>query len=337
MIMGGLDLNNKMLFMAEPMLNTSSVYASVLSIISDDLKKIQPWIMTHFIQLRYVEDWDVLFFDNHHVLFATCPWIESHGLSREFMSVKWRTFKDFIIDAISHDYYIWCHVDRYYLPPSSAYHNRHHDHELLIFGYDVDQNKVHFADYLSDGKFAKFTHTECGLDEMEEAFWSMNSDNPHLTSINLLRKREYRYSINLDYVIESIQRYLFSKPTYTMHLYKTIDVYGLDIYYKIITKNERIGNHPEFEMDVRIYHLLWEHKKLMKDRILYFMENGLVHQSSLADACDELVNNVLIIRNMSMKYNVSKDIKLLQRINSKIASLALQETEMLKTLLSNLV
>lgn len=53
-------MSKKLLEVHKPLLSTSNVYGTLLSIISDD-ERIRPWIYSNFIQIRYVIDWDVYF------------------------------------------------------------------------------------------------------------------------------------------------------------------------------------------------------------------------------------------------------------------------------------
>ncbi|MNI80922.1 hypothetical protein D3C73_1374920 [compost metagenome] len=67
-------------------------------------------------------------------------------------------------------------------------------------------------------------------------------------------------------------------------------------------------------LDIRDFHLLWSHKKCMLDRLDYMRENGHLDKERKYDDYIEIVNQSLIQLNFALKYLVTKDHKIVDRI-----------------------
>jgi hypothetical protein len=69
------------------------------------------------------------------------------------------------------------------------------------------------------------------------------------------------------------------------------------------------------ECDIRIPHLLWEHKKTMVSRIEYLIENKYLDNSSeILTTYIELQNTAIQIRNIILKYYRIKNKKLIETV-----------------------
>ncbi|KAF6628162.1 hypothetical protein ACN92M_23865 [Paenibacillus polymyxa] len=309
----------------EPLITTYNIYGSMTSIISNDTN-CWPWMFNNFIQIRYVYDWDSFFFDNHHLLFENCPWLNHHVIPKDFLERKWQSIHQLILESIDLGYYIYFYVDRFYISASADYHQRTNWHETFIYGYDTETLTYLVADNLADGKYIK---TECPFDEIENGYANITSKNCFFHNIHLFSKKlEDGYNFNVKQVIEQMKNYLDSKITVDVSFKEKV-IFGIQaIQYAFQKVNQR----PLEEFfDRRAFHLFWEHKMLMLQR-LSFLKKHLDLQR-----CDELlirykdvVDSFEQIRNMTLKYNLKKNDNILFRIERKLKFNLEEEIEIFK-------
>ncbi|MEK3707939.1 hypothetical protein MKY87_28175 [Paenibacillus sp. FSL R7-0198] len=316
-----------------PLINTFNVYASVLSIIGRDNINISPWLYNNFIQIRYVYDWHTYFFDNHHQIFDQCPWINHHVIPETILKNKWTSLHEFIIDAINESRYVYLYVDRYYISASKAYQKNHNWHEIFIFGYDLEKGTFHVADNIQEGKYI---HAECSFSELNEGYNAMNSDNEFFHNVHLLGiKEEHEYKFNLQQVASTLENYVYSKPTIDMS-FKEKSIFGIDALN--LTIKSAVNSDPSsFRFDKRAFHLFWEHKKMMTLRLEYMYQLSLIPNGlELISSYKELESRYLMLRNLVIKYNISKKNTLCEQIIEILKSNINKEKEVIYNILGKI-
>jgi len=325
----------KQLLINEPFINTSNIYGTLFSILSiDELTK--PWVFSNFVQLRYVVDWDVYFFDNHDLIFEICPFLEKYSVDRNLL-LKWSNFTDFIIELINNETYIWCHIDRFYIPSFAQYKNQSDFHEILIHGYDITNNLIYFSDNLADGVFKK---SFCTFEEMNFAFINVKSDHDYVTRVNLIKRKIinnlYSYTFNREHMLDSFHRYLFSKRNFDLINPSTNSIYGIKIYDNLITTVEYTKGKNK-DLDIRAFHLIWEHKKIMVERLKYLIDSSyLINSEELLSEYEIIEQDSLILRNLVIKYNLINQSNLLNKIENRLLAIRDSERSILTKLLQHL-
>ncbi|MEK3735575.1 MULTISPECIES: hypothetical protein [Paenibacillus] len=316
---------------SDPLINTSNAYGTLFSIISSD-NRIWPWVYSNFIQLRYVTDWETYFFDNHELLVDYCPFLNKFILPRTIIS-KWSSFTDFVVDSINGDCYVWCHLDRYFISAYQEFGKEHRFHETLIYGYDLDRQTVCIRDNITGGKFMT---AQCTFSELESAFDYLSGEENFITRVTLLSKIDAEFDLNVEQIVDSLQRYLSSKRSFDFINHTITSIYGQSVYQHLIYQME----HPKEddpELDIRAYHLLWEHKKLMVLRLKYLQQIKLLLQSDRwIERCTELEERSLLNRNMVLRYNLSMDPKVLDALKHSLLTIQTDETKLLGEIISAL-
>ena len=209
-ILGELEIMKRELDMFEPMINGFNIYASLFSILknNDDVKN---WICNNFIQLRYLSDHNVVFFEGYRNILYNCPNITVNRISRNILKLKWSNdlFK-FIKEMVDENYYILLYIDRYYLTDFKLNHSSMH--ELFIYGYDYDNNVLLCADNLAGSKYSKF---QCPLDQFQKAYWNL-LDSSYFTDIHCITTEfgsDMVDEINLSYIYKLLKDYIDSDVT----------------------------------------------------------------------------------------------------------------------------
>ncbi|MFK0522295.1 hypothetical protein ACINKY_08785 [Paenibacillus illinoisensis] len=311
---------------SSPYLNTYNLYGTTFSIASHD-ERIWPWVYNNFIQIRYVPDWNAYFFDNHHLIFDNCPSLSKYRIPQSVMEMKWHSLKEFIIDSINLDCYVYLYVDRYYISKSAAYKKiKDNWHEILIYGYDTGKELFYVADNLREGKYIL---TESDFNEIEEGYSSLKSDNDFFKGIILIQKRDEDFVFRIGQVKAQLTNYLLSKETQDI-AFKEESIFGFNAWMNLISDLEQ-----KTKLDKRPFHLFWEHKKVMVDRIKYLEEKKYIKQdeSSVLQEFVLLENKALTIRNMALKYSITQEKELQKKIIEELTQSLNKEKQLIKSLL----
>lgn len=297
----GLSMSRKKLFMKNPVIWSLPTYGDLFSIISDD---VMPWIYNNFIQLEFSKLWGIFAFENHHVLLESCPAIEHYSLAQD-MILRESTITSFILEMIDMNYYILLTLDRFYIPCYEQYEKQHFYHEVFVFGYDMEMNKIYFADNLKNGRYAAGT---CTFTQLKSAYEAVNCKYGFEKDIHLFRRKtEYSCVINEKQIIDSLHRYLESKNSFYVNSDHECD-FGIDIFHDLLSDKEK---KVVFDtVDIRPFHLLYEHKVLMRMRIEYLQRNQYLSASFDTKKIIYLERQYLILRNFVMKGNIKRITKL---------------------------
>lgn len=325
--------------MKTPLIATYNKYGSISAIREEDEGCLN-WFYNNFIQIRYVKEWEYLIYDCHNKLFEICPYIRYSVMSRADMKKRGEDFKEVIKTALENNTYIYTHINRKILP--MYFETYEYYHEVFIYGYDED--KVYFADNLPatkqmniNGLFAggKYRGISCEFERFEEAYWSMNDEETYFNEIHFLEKQEAKsYALDLNKIINGLEAYIYSLPTVTC---KEHTIFGMEAIKQNINLS-RAGKLPEFNVfDIRGFDLMWEHKKLMKKRLIYLKEQGyLINGEKYIIAYESLEDSYKRMKDNYMKYLISGRIQIFDKLMNKLEIELEQETEVIKELIMHL-
>ena len=255
----------KVMELTKPPITTYPSIANVLSLVWDKNEAAMPWFCDHFIQLivrpnhadTFGDFYDHADLDNYFRLLYGMPglgWMRVNSECAHFTN-----FTEYIEYQIEKGYCLEACLDRFYLSFTKFYRKKHFIHSSFIYGYDKTERKVFVADFWEGGKYEK------KIADYEEINESMNNDY----IINLFRCESRTYTMNSEllkrylsdyyYSIDSFGKYEFSNQDYNKGV-----VFGL-AYYDFLFDNIREREIP----DIRMYHILYDHKVLMKYRLAY--------------------------------------------------------------------
>lgn len=334
MFLTNININMKKIIpLAEPPITTYPSIANVLSLLWNQKEKIIPWFSDHFIQLivrpyhenTYGDFYDHADLDNYFSILYGAPglgWMRTNSDCAYF-----DVFTDYIEYQINNGYCVEACLDRYYFKFTKFYKREHYIHSSFIFGYDREQNEIYIADFWTAGKYEKKV----------VSYEEINASMKNNYIINLFREYEVNYVIDkqlmktyfLDYYHS---RDSFSKYKYSNREYNKGVIYGLE-YYDYLLKNLKENQIA----DIRMYHILYDHKILMKYRLEYLMtldEYDTEKLQELMNKNESLISESLDLRNCIIKYCISFSDKLLNKIKVKIEHLKNLDKEFVKDILS---
>lgn len=238
----------------------------------------------------------------------------------------------FIRAIIDHGYYIYTDADMYYFPGTPYYNRLHFNHDLLINGYDDDGN-IHFYAY---GDF-KLQQKVMTFEEFRAGYFSENCDNIHYrTRAILYRPIKKEFSIDLSQIKWYMRDYLegvetFAREHSTVFHPDTLSAVGINIYDEFLQLCDDLRDADEIRIRRHDTFCLYEHKKVMADRIRFLVDQGAAHaDTELIARFGELEKTAQQILMLSLKVNALQNsrkdqIEILHRIKGNLEQLRSDE------------
>ncbi|MBY9080746.1 hypothetical protein KIH86_13595 [Paenibacillus sp. HN-1] len=321
-------MNGKILEITDPPIKAYPDYAYPLSI---TLNSPHAWdhFYCNYIQL-YFDETDLrnpvryYYVDvNRNIWNTRHPLIHYQTIHRDTLA---RLNKDIIecaCAALDLDRYVMAFVNEYYIKDRWAYQQMEYPHAIFIYGYDRDKSLFYTAAY---DKNLHYTYGECSFDELREAY---NHNPLHLyDDNNYIYLMKYnstskRYELDLNAMIQQLKEFLNSSPTterYNEFFNSQEKLYfGMDIYEPLIMHLYAIHQNNWDWNIVKPVYLLWEHKKLMVDRIQYLIQkNILPDHVAYLELFRKLVDEYSVLQILFLKYKKTRDKGQLEKIIGKI-------------------
>ncbi|QWU13708.1 hypothetical protein SAMN04487895_103397 [Paenibacillus sophorae] len=333
--------SSKILPMQYPIITSWQWQANSFAVLGN-YPETEPWIMNHFIQLQLTSNpgWISSYVDFHRTpTFEFCPWLFHQHLKRETVRFFNEDICSFFVDCINLNNYIYGVFDQ-------AYFIQGHDrlpHDLFIYGYDLERQVFHAADFTFTGKYS---FAEVPFEQLEKAYHAIEGDEDWLFSgkggLSLISFNDsLGYDFNLSNLAEQMEGFLtghncFEKSREMTHRTNPC-VYGLAVYDKLIENLIKIQD-KEQGADYRPFHVLCDHKALMLRRIPFLERHGYLKPGTgVLERYQSLENDALLCRNLLIKYMVTEQSSIIDKIITKIRKIRNEEEEQIKILLSNLV
>lgn len=238
---------------------------------------------------------------------------------------------ELMLQLLENKSYILTKSNEYYIPDRNAYKKFNFDHENLVYGCDMEKQQFNVASYKNDGYYGG------SLIRFDEYFDALKYNEFTDFTFNILTKvTDYKPRFDIekcssylcDYLSGSNRKYDLSQDKYC---------FGIDAVKNLYFYIEHIKD-SEKELAVRYFYFLWEHKKLMYDRIKYMTENGYVKgKLNLYNEYYQAVNASEMIKNLSLKYNIKHDDNTLIRIQNLLCSVIKNDEKILAKLIENIV
>ncbi|WP_019912661.1 hypothetical protein [Paenibacillus sp. HW567] len=316
-------------------------FAFPLSIVLAHDKSL-PWFYSNFIQICYDRRPDppvpFTFYIHDHTL---NPWLHVERLQRGTMGIIKRNIVDFIRDCLDDGLYCNLNVDEYFIPEREVYRKSHLSHDVLIHGYDVQEQTFQLTGFTDKHTFAS---TSVRFTDFEQAYHNIDViDHQAVCDRIFLYKwnEAGQYDFDLTLVQETLEDYLLSRNT--SNRFRMVASpwdhcdYGMKTYDALLEYFGQLLN-GQAAFDIRHIHSVWEHKRLMSARISYMKE----HSEQLIFSDDELASSMelerlaLNARNLMLKYYLHSNPESVTRIMRYLEEIAAKEKLFIKKLLDQL-
>lgn len=301
-------IQKKVLPVSYPPITSYTSHAALLSILWNNAETYD-WIYSNYISLVcYIGCANSFYLDYTPSVtgFLNCPWVDAQIIGRKFVSANYPEIKQFLIDCINMDSYIFLIVNEQDIIKRMESKILH---TIFIYGYDLDLNVFFVADFPFRNKYSYET---VDIDTLCKGYMDVDYDeddvmygHPGIVLMNF--NKHARYVFDSLMVKKSILDYLQRDRIYfNYHMNKSCTEYpssmGVDVYtqfYMYISNLEK----GFMEFDIRPPHVLYDHKEMMVKRIEFMASRGYMEKSQeILENAMNIRDKALILRNLCLKY-----------------------------------
>lgn len=328
----------KILNVKYPTITTYTQHAHLLAILENE-PRAKTWIYSNYIQIYANKElntnsWADFYFPMPYEIrpFELCKWLEVQKNSEEYVTKNYDNIVKYVTDMLKENYYVHMMVNYRYLSRSRfSKSNEDRRHDILIYGYDDEIRTFYCADFMFET--SKYTFSECTFDELNAAYNNcFVRERPSYLNHNIY---SYRLKMECDYeyhyknIIFWIKKYLNCETPEYWNGYnycnKESIVWGISCYDALLQSLLILGDDV---IDVRLYYLLKDHKKMMIERLKY-----LVASFPKIDGCiseyEAIYFSISVIVNMILKYNLTFERVIIKKIVEKLKEMKNREYKVL--------
>lgn len=295
----------KVLSLTDPPVSGYMYYSYPLAITFSGLKAF-PWFYGNYIQLQ-CSPRQLKLPGRAEVFFTEGTWLfnpflrDSHQHAKSCLDIGAGALNEFVMSAIDAGYFVETFVDEYFIPVLRMGGSLHFTHRLLVYGYDGMQREYHIVGYDRAGIYRRL---RCSFDAFTAAFFESDPKAWETTKLLIARDPQgvhgvldlLRLGRTLDDYLRGRNSILdadlqrdgrdWSDAKYGCAVYDFLSDYLLQVI-------EEGGEQP---LDIRGFHILSEHKRVMQNRIEWLVNRAsLPHDRSL-ERYREVMASVASIR-----------------------------------------
>lgn len=300
------------------------------------------WVNCNFIQLECFTDslqdqnTPINFFSFINFI-QTNPLVKENYIERKYLS-EHVNFLDFFIQVIMQQGYVMTFINKYYVPGSMVYKKQHHIHDLLIYGCDLSRKVFNVAGYKEDFTYG---YSEISFDDFVRAFNSITEGNNslkewaqgmHVLTVNL----QSSYRFDLSSMLGLLEDYLYSRNTalrFGMYRNPPGLTYGLSTYKEV---DRYLTEVSDPSIDIRIFHVIYEHKKSMRTRMEYLLSKGILVEAGPLEEYRKLETLSLNLRNLVVKLKMNGQRKDMNQLRIMLREIKDREEAVLTELVMKL-
>lgn len=247
-----------------------------------------PWFFGNFVQLqcdsRQLELGDFLKYSSMpkgelHFTEGTSrfnPWLaDAPGFDKQSFLGGYGSPSERVVERLEQGYCVETFVDEYYIPVLYNGGNLHFRHRLLVFGCQEEERRLHIAGF---DKKSQYSRLICTFEEFDDAFASVQPQQFEKTRLFKPRQDVFPApGFDPLRLIHLLRDYLGGRNTLlSPDLHGSGQEgdsfrYGVDCYSFLAEFIQRIAVRRQagefLGVDFRGFHVLWEHKKCMLDRL----------------------------------------------------------------------
>lgn len=308
------------------------------------------WIMNMYVQIYSshfegggIIDDRISFYPNGSFtvkanIFDLCPFVEKFVMDADTVNEKWPSYVEYLVDRIDHNYYCACMIDREFMSKSLFFH------PIYIVGYDLSQQVFICFDNFEHGKYKM---KEINFEIIENGYKSMisNYTEPYWNSSFSYKIKDYYYEFNVELLRKLLLDYI--KPRENIcylnefinipsTAYKCKVILGIESY-ELLISNVQNAYRKNVGLDWRSFSFFCDHKHIMNLRYQYLVYHGYISANNeLKQNLQMLEKKWLILQNKCIKYNLKRDVKILENMEQKIIDLKYCDERLIEELLLQL-
>lgn len=223
-------------------------------------------------------------------------------------------------------YVYYTGVDDYYVKGKTWYKQRHFIHDGIICGYDQEEKTYTILAYDTSWVLRKFKTSQQGFDQGRKAVLKIGGNG----GVCGLKAKTEQVEFDLNTVRKNMIQYLDpSADKYPE--FENEMVYGIAVQDHIVMYLDKLsdGSIPYERMDYRVFRHLWEHKRLMLERLRKAEDTlGIDHKTS--DEYAPLVSEMNTMRMLYASHHLKRRDSVLPIIRKKMVALREKERALLE-------
>lgn len=234
-----------------------------------------------------------------------------------------------VADLLQVGYYLQITLDERLVPGTYAFGKHSFLHESLVHGIDFENNTAWILGFDAE---MSFRSREIPLENLVQAIVECDLTNHYdPDGLKLVRAREQRPTRRSTRTVAlGMEDYILSRNsdlrTPELIIPTPNQIHGLQVQAAVaLFCEERAASQAFF--DIRPLHLLWEHKRLMLERLQWFRDHGI--QEKGIEEYQAIERDANTARLLGLKYQLSKAPGLLGRIATLLRGLTAREEEIL--------
>lgn len=259
--------------------------------------------------------------------FLDNPYLDKKWFSSEYLNGHINAVIKYLLD--SGHYVDFGGVDDYYIKGKSWYKERHFNHDGLICGYNREDKTYCIYAYDSNWIYQKFWTPQSCFEAGRKAMRKKGAYT-HICGIKPLQDKvkfsaETTLKTIAEYLDSSIEKYPEEGDG---------EVRGIVVHEYIAKYVRRLvdGSIAYEKMDRRVFRLIWEHKKVMLERI-QCIEKALGMQPDISKKYTPIVKEADNMRMLYASHHMHRRDSLLPIIQKKLLAVKAEEEKLLKELL----
>ena len=217
---------------------------------------------------------------------------------------------DYIKECIDSHIYVSGMWDEYYLPPKDAYMKYNFERNYLIYGYNDETEMFYSVGYLGANIWNKFQISYYDFNKS----LLINSNKKHVCFNTYVFNTNFDKKIDVDSIYLDIENYLNSAP-FMKNRNCSFGICGISDYFNNLGNN---SNQNGGNISLHSLFALYEHKKLMKNRLLFMNGNKQICiDNSDTRNMEKIVEEYKSIISFAIKHNISKNVSIIEKIRNK--------------------
>ncbi|PQP81655.1 hypothetical protein C0Q44_18310 [Paenibacillus sp. PCH8] len=298
-----------------------------------------PWFYSNFIQLvgRQGEnptEYRIDFLTPSEDFHTAFPWLDYCPLIKDvFLGKLGCDIHELLQASLQEQFYIYTLVDEYYIPHRRSYQQQHFHHDVLIKGYDLTDRTYTIVGYDEN---MIYRETKVRFEQMAQAMKSVDAP------ITQIYKKGIHYELDMEAIQNALTDYLDSYNS-TKRLRSFINPlsdqydFGIGVYHGFLDHLDRVRE-DKLYYDIRLTHLLMEHKQCMSMRLEYLNgQHRLNHADELLNKPREMVDLAMRLRHAYLKISLGTNKEAIERVRSLSVNLKEVDEALTENILKNLV
>ncbi|MCM3039555.1 hypothetical protein M3201_07560 [Paenibacillus motobuensis] len=325
-------------------------WAYTLSITSAHEETI-PWYYSNFIQLfcnkKFLESGRQYYIDffrgKPNELNFNNPFLLTCSVNYTILeSLALESWPKFFADQIRNGYYCVVFLDEAKLSPAAAYQKEPFPHHLFLYGFDWEVGVFYASMFDNTGVYRNL---QIPFREFVDAVKSMRQ----LLQNNLTADHHtyfYKYEPHSPYpfdrtaAIDQLRDYLKGETHLNRINYNPDkeEAFGIKVYDYLQMYYDAAENDDSRLVernDVRHLHVLWEHKRMMSERIEYLVEERIIpYDGELVEGYKDISKRVLKMRDQYIRHEIRADKEVYKRLRLRFNELRDEEPFLLQKLIT---